>query len=133
MRVHTRGVRATFRVVLAVALLLVLAGCRVDATVDVEVTDDGSGTVSIEAVFDDEASQALGGIEGIAEQLFVSDLAAAGWAVTQPEVGADTDVLAEHDGHPVLCRQGNVLVASFHPELSTDRRLHELFCSIQPG
>lgn len=49
------------------------------------------------------------------------------------EVGSTTEVLAEHDGHPVLCRQGNVLVASFHPELSTDRRLHELFCSIKPG
>jgi pyridoxal 5'-phosphate synthase pdxT subunit len=42
---------------------------------------------------------------------------------TGPGVG----VLAEVDGHPVLCRQGPVLVAAFHPELSDDRRLHELF------
>jgi pyridoxal 5'-phosphate synthase pdxT subunit len=41
--------------------------------------------------------------------------------------GSGVDVLAEVDGHPVLCRQGPVLVAAFHPELSDDRRLHELF------
>jgi pyridoxal 5'-phosphate synthase pdxT subunit len=41
--------------------------------------------------------------------------------------GPGVDVLAEVDGHPVLCRQGPVLVAAFHPELSDDRRLHELF------
>lgn len=33
------------------------------------------------------------------------------------------------EGHAVLCRQGPVMVAAFHPELSDDRRLHELFLS----
>jgi 5'-phosphate synthase pdxT subunit len=28
---------------------------------------------------------------------------------------------------PVICRQGSVLVAAFHPELTEDRRLHRLF------
>jgi pyridoxal 5'-phosphate synthase pdxT subunit len=41
--------------------------------------------------------------------------------------GDDVDVLATVDGHPVLCRQGNVLVAAFHPELSDDLRVHQLF------
>ncbi|MGH9245997.1 MAG: pyridoxal 5'-phosphate synthase glutaminase subunit PdxT [Acidimicrobiales bacterium] len=41
--------------------------------------------------------------------------------------GAAVDVLATVDGHPVLCRQGSVLVAAFHPELAGDLRLHELF------
>jgi 5'-phosphate synthase pdxT subunit len=41
--------------------------------------------------------------------------------------GPDVEVLAAVDGHPVLCRQGRVLVSAFHPELSDDRRLHELF------
>jgi 5'-phosphate synthase pdxT subunit len=41
--------------------------------------------------------------------------------------GAAVEVLAEHDGHPVLARQGGVVVASFHPELSGDLRLHEWF------
>ena len=31
---------------------------------------------------------------------------------------------------PVLCRQGAVLVAAFHPELTPDRRVHELFVSM---
>ena len=31
------------------------------------------------------------------------------------------------DGHPVLCRQGPVTVAAFHPELSGDLRLHDRF------
>jgi len=41
--------------------------------------------------------------------------------------GADVEVLAEHDGEPVLLRQGRFLVASFHPELTEDTRVHELF------
>ncbi len=42
-------------------------------------------------------------------------------------VGADVDVLATVEGRPVLCRQGPVIVAAFHPELGDDPRLHELF------
>jgi 5'-phosphate synthase pdxT subunit len=41
--------------------------------------------------------------------------------------GAAVDVLATHDGRVVLARQGRVTVASFHPELTDDHRLHELF------
>jgi 5'-phosphate synthase pdxT subunit len=43
------------------------------------------------------------------------------------EAGPDVEVLAEHDGEPVLARQGRFLVASFHPELTEDTRVHELF------
>jgi len=43
------------------------------------------------------------------------------------EAGADVEVLAELDGHPVLARQGRILVAAFHPELTDDTRVHELF------
>jgi 5'-phosphate synthase pdxT subunit len=43
-------------------------------------------------------------------------------------VGDDVEVLArDDDGRPVLCRSGAVTVAAFHPELSGDRRLHEMF------
>ncbi|MDQ3107356.1 MAG: pyridoxal 5'-phosphate synthase glutaminase subunit PdxT [Actinomycetota bacterium] len=42
-------------------------------------------------------------------------------------VGAAVDVLASVDGHPVLCRSGSILVAAFHPELSDDLRIHQLF------
>jgi 5'-phosphate synthase pdxT subunit len=43
------------------------------------------------------------------------------------ETGAEVEVLAEHDGEPVLLRQGRVLAASFHPELTEDTRVHERF------
>jgi 5'-phosphate synthase pdxT subunit len=39
-------------------------------------------------------------------------------------LGAGVESLAEHDGRVVLCRYGRVLAASFHPELTADRRLH---------
>ena len=42
-------------------------------------------------------------------------------------IGADVEILAEVDGVPVLCRSGKVMVASFHPELTDDARLHRLF------
>jgi pyridoxal 5'-phosphate synthase pdxT subunit len=42
-------------------------------------------------------------------------------------VGPGVEVLARVDGRPVCCRQGPILVTSFHPELSGDARLHELF------
>jgi 5'-phosphate synthase pdxT subunit len=40
-------------------------------------------------------------------------------------VGPDVEVLAEHNGEPVVVRQGNILAASFHPEMAGDPRLHE--------
>jgi 5'-phosphate synthase pdxT subunit len=44
--------------------------------------------------------------------------------------GPEVEVLAEHDGEPVLLRQGRFLVASFHPELTDDTRVHELFLDL---
>ena len=45
-------------------------------------------------------------------------------------VGDEVEVLGSINNEPVLVRQGNVLAASFHPELSNDARLHEYFVSI---
>jgi len=42
-------------------------------------------------------------------------------------VGDGVEVLAEVAGAPVLCRQGRIMAAAFHPELSGDLRLHQLF------
>jgi 5'-phosphate synthase pdxT subunit len=42
-------------------------------------------------------------------------------------VGDGVEVLAEADGHPVAVRQGSLLATSFHPELTPDVRIHELF------
>ena len=44
--------------------------------------------------------------------------------------GPEVEVLAERDGEPVLLRQGRFLVASFHPELTEDTRVHELFLEL---
>jgi pyridoxal 5'-phosphate synthase pdxT subunit len=46
------------------------------------------------------------------------------------EVGEGVEVLAELDGDPVLLRQGRFLVASFHPELTDDTRVHERFLDL---
>ncbi|MCL4144184.1 UNVERIFIED_CONTAM: hypothetical protein GTU68_030851 [Idotea baltica] len=45
-------------------------------------------------------------------------------------VGSDVEVLVSYDGDPVLCQQNSVLVSAFHPELSSDRRLHRYFCDL---
>jgi 5'-phosphate synthase pdxT subunit len=47
--------------------------------------------------------------------------------------GPDVAVLAELDGDPVLVRQGSVLASAFHPELTVDRRVHELFLDLVGG
>jgi len=44
--------------------------------------------------------------------------------------GDAVDVLAAHEGVPVLVRQGRVMAASFHPELTADNRLHERFVEL---
>lgn len=46
------------------------------------------------------------------------------------EWGPGVEVLAEHAGEPVLLRDGRILVASFHPELTSDTRVHERFLQI---
>lgn len=68
-----------------------------------------------------EASVEVAGIEGgPVEGVFIR----APWVES---VGAAAEILAVHDGHTVAVRQGNVLVTSFHPELTGDHRVHELF------
>jgi 5'-phosphate synthase pdxT subunit len=46
------------------------------------------------------------------------------------EAGPDVEVLAQLEGDPVLLRQGRFLVASFHPELTEDTRVHERFLEL---
>ena len=46
------------------------------------------------------------------------------------DAGPGVSILAEIDGHPVLAREGRILVASFHPELTDDTRVHERFLEI---
>jgi 5'-phosphate synthase pdxT subunit len=43
------------------------------------------------------------------------------------EAGDGVTILAEVDGHPVAAEQGDVLVVSFHPEITGETRLHARF------
>lgn len=49
------------------------------------------------------------------------------------KIGKKIEVLATHNGVPVFVRQGNVLVSSFHPELSNDDRIHAMFLKLITG
>ena len=46
------------------------------------------------------------------------------------QIGNGVEVLAKHDGDPVLVRKGNVMAATFHPELSDDTRVHAEFLKL---
>jgi 5'-phosphate synthase pdxT subunit len=70
-----------------------------------------------------EADLALDGEEKALRGVFIR-------APRVAETGPDVEVLAEHDGEPVLLRDGRFLVASFHPELTDDTRVHELFLDL---
>jgi hypothetical protein len=70
-----------FRLVAALGLLILLAGCQVHLTVDTRVEADGSGTVAVGVGLDDEALAKVG---DLGAQLRVEDLRASGWTVTGP-------------------------------------------------
>jgi len=72
-----------------------------------------------------EADLTVSGLEDPIHAVFIR----APWI---DKIGADVEVLAsvrEPGGavHPVLVRQGRILASSFHPELTGDTRLHQLF------
>ena len=74
-------------------------------------------------------------IDSFESDLTVADLDGAFHAVfirapSVERIGAGVEVLAAHDGDPVLVRQGRMLAASFHPELTPDARIHERFLSM---
>lgn len=46
------------------------------------------------------------------------------------ETGQGVEVLARRDGLPTLVRQGKLMAATFHPELTTDRRVHKAFVDL---
>ncbi len=43
------------------------------------------------------------------------------------KTGAEVEVLARVEDHPVMVRQGRIMASSFHPELTGDTRLHRMF------
>ncbi len=46
------------------------------------------------------------------------------------ETGAGVEVLSRRDGSPALVREGNRMAATFHPELSADRSIHQFFVEL---
>ena len=46
------------------------------------------------------------------------------------KTGAGVKTIAERDGFPVLVQQGHIMAATFHPELSDDRRVHRSFVEL---
>lgn len=46
------------------------------------------------------------------------------------KTGKDVEVLATESGDPVLVRQGKIMAATFHPELSADTRVHQEFLKL---
>jgi len=46
------------------------------------------------------------------------------------QTGPEVETLATRDGFPVLVREGHLLAATFHPELSSDSRVHQLFLDL---
>ena len=49
------------------------------------------------------------------------------------QAGAEVSVLGEDNGRIIAVRQGPLLATSFHPELTPDRRIHELFVKMVKG
>jgi uncharacterized protein YceK len=71
------------RLLLALVVCLLLAGCKVDTTLTIDVDDDGSGTVRVRVALDAEAvqnAQAGGGM--LEDRVRLGDLQAAGWTVS---------------------------------------------------
>ncbi len=73
-----------------------------------------------------EEGIAFGGLDSPVHAVFIR----APWV---ERVGPDAQVLAQAAGHVVAVRQGRNLATAFHPEMTGDRRVHELFVSMVAG
>jgi len=70
-----------------------------------------------------EADLAVDGFEEPVRAVFIR-------APLVDRIGNEVEVLASHEGRPVFVRQDNVLAAAFHPELTPDRRVHEMLIDL---
>ena len=90
--------------------------------IDIDVRRNGYGR----QVYSFEDQLSVTGLDGPFHGVFIR-------APVVERVGPDVEVLATVDGVPVLCREGAVLVSSFHPEMSGDGRIHERFLDLAFG
>jgi 5'-phosphate synthase pdxT subunit len=103
-------------ILLAVEVLDGRSDQRSLGAIDLDVRRNGYGR----QVDSFETDLEVDGLDGTFHGVFIR-------APVVERVGPDVEVLAEVDGRPVLCRQGNVLVSAFHPELAGDARIHRRF------
>ena len=87
--------------------------------VDVERNAYGRQRESFEA----EGRATLGGRDAALEMVFIR-------APRIRRTGPGVETLARHGGEPVMAREGTVLVATFHPELTNDPTVHAYFCQM---
>lgn len=66
------------------------------------------------------------GLDGAIHAVFIR----APWV---ERVGADVEVLAQAGGRIVAVRQGPLMATAFHPEVTGDRRVHQLFVTVVSG
>jgi 5'-phosphate synthase pdxT subunit len=95
---------------------------RTFATVDVAVRRNGYGR----QVDSFEADIDVDGLDHPFHAVFIR-------APKVERVGVGVEVLAVHEGAPVLVRQGAITLAAFHPEITGDARLHAQFISTVHG
>jgi 5'-phosphate synthase pdxT subunit len=113
------AIRSFGRPVLGTCAGMILLDRRHLGVLDLEVERNAYGR----QVASFEADLALDGDELPLRGVFIR-------APRVGDVGPEVEVLAELDGEPVLLRDGHVLVASFHPELTDDTRVHERFLEL---
>ena len=68
-------------------------------------------------------------LDGIGPEPLRAVFIRAPWVETE-SIGGEVEVLAEVDGHAVAVREGQVLLCSFHPELTDDSRVHALLMAM---
>jgi pyridoxal 5'-phosphate synthase pdxT subunit len=66
-------------------------------------------------------------IDGIGDEPLRAVFIRAPWV---ERCGEGVEVLSSHEGHPVAIREGSVLAAAFHPELTDDPRFHAIFMAM---
>ncbi len=86
-----------WQLVLLVVVAFVVSSCRADIAIQVDVQDDGSGTVAVELLLDQEAAEAVVDLER--SGLALSDMAQAGWRIgaTEEVEGGGARIVAEKD------------------------------------
>jgi hypothetical protein len=108
------GRAAAIMLALGILLASLITGCRADVAVDVTVDRDGSGTVEVTIVVDSDVVAQIADLPG---QLRTDDLAAAGWALTNPVRLSDGGMRLTASKEVPSADQFGEVLAEIHPDL----------------